>query len=391
MIAGFTGKAGAGKTTAAQTMIDEAISAMAFGTATLMSFAEPIKRVAKESFGWDGQKDEKGRRLLQVIGTEAGREYNPGIWIDALMKKADESGNNTLVCIDDVRFDNEAEVIRERGGHVFAVEGRISNLGLNAAHASERGVDEELITDTLRNDGTREALRERIHDLLDCWLVPQPARSRYHHGCGGSCKSDCGKTGGGPGMSFIQTYSGARFDFADPKPESIRLEDIAHALARICRFGGHASRFYSVADHSLNVARHLAHGKANHATTFAGLLHDAAEAYLGDIVSPLKRMLPRASELENHIARMIRVRFGIDDSQVDFDAITRADETILVAETKALFDFAPLENWTDGFNTEPLRISGHISQSSAEAEFIFLTAAVGMCYSARERRDAAWN
>ena len=53
---------------------------------------------------------------------------------------------------------------------------------------------------------------------------------------------------------WMQTHSGLRFYPLDPRPEDIRIEDIAHALPMICRFNGHCSRFYSVAEHSLNVA-----------------------------------------------------------------------------------------------------------------------------------------
>jgi len=383
MIVGFTGKAGAGKSTAAKTMIDVAIDSTAFGKAALMSFADPIKRIAKESFGWDGQKDEKGRRLLQVIGTEAGREYSSDIWIDALLKRADGLGDECLVCVDDVRFDNEAEAIRECGGHVFAVEGRLTNLGLNAAHSSERGVDEDLITDTVFNGGSPEDLKNQVRLVFDCWLSPDCTDE-----CCASCKGECDPD---DRMGFIQTMSGTRFDFADPTVESIRLEDIAHALARICRFGGHTNRFYSVADHSLNVARHLAWSNANYATVLAGLLHDAAEAYIGDIVTPFKRMIPQVSVIESRIARTIRARFGLNEDQVDFDAIKRGDETMLVVEAKSLFDFEPLENWTNVFRAEPLLIPGHISRSQREAELFFSAAVMAMLNANGKRRAVAWN
>ncbi len=172
MIVGFTGKAGAGKSTAAGMLIDAVIVSMAFEAATLMSFADPIKRIARDHFGWDGRKDARGRRLLQVLGTEAGRAYRENIWIDRLIKKAEEFDPDTLVCVDDVRFAGEAEEIRAHGGHVFRVIGRGDDLGSNAAHASECGLPDGLITDTLVNDGSQDALRSRIRDLLDRHLLP---------------------------------------------------------------------------------------------------------------------------------------------------------------------------------------------------------------------------
>lgn len=81
-----------------------------------------------------------------------------------------------------------------------------------------------------------------------------------------------------------------------PLPGEICIEDIAHALSNICRFGGHTSRFYCVAEHSLRVSYYVGiqavrtpeelHQKRIHA--LAGLLHDAPEAYLGDMIRPLK-------------------------------------------------------------------------------------------------------
>lgn len=74
--------------------------------------------------------------------------------------------------------------------------------------------------------------------------------------------------------SYIQTMSGMEFNFRRPSPESIQIEDIAHALSQTCRFGGHTKTFYSVADHCINVATQVAYGGCNFATIFAALLHN---------------------------------------------------------------------------------------------------------------------
>lgn len=87
-------------------------------------------------------------------------------------------------------------------------------------------------------------------------------------------------------MSWIQTYSGKAFDLWDPQPDQIDITDIAHALSLQCRFNGHCRQFYSVAQHSVLVARLLPEP-----LRLYGLLHDAAEAYIGDIVRPLKERL----------------------------------------------------------------------------------------------------
>ena len=85
----------------------------------------------------------------------------------------------------------------------------------------------------------------------------------------------------------IGMAGGAWFHPLDPRPAEVKIEDIAHALANICRFGGRTSRFYSVAQHSMWVARHASTRQA----ALYGLLHDAAEAYIGDVISPLKQAL----------------------------------------------------------------------------------------------------
>lgn len=82
------------------------------------------------------------------------------------------------------------------------------------------------------------------------------------------------------------THSGRMVDLLDVKPEDINLDDIAHALAHTNRFIGHARRPYSVAEHSINVARLLPEP-----IKIYGLMHDAHEAYIGDISTPMKRAL----------------------------------------------------------------------------------------------------
>ncbi|WP_336605416.1 phosphohydrolase [Stutzerimonas kunmingensis] len=84
-------------------------------------------------------------------------------------------------------------------------------------------------------------------------------------------------------MTWILTRSGRRFDLLAPEADHISTLDIAHALSQLCRFNGHTSRHYSVAQHSLLVASIV---PAEH--QLAALLHDATEAYVGDMVRPLK-------------------------------------------------------------------------------------------------------
>jgi len=152
-------------------------------------------------------------------------------------------------------------------------------------------------------------------------------------------------------MTWVQTVSGVAFDLLDPTPEMVQLEDIAHALSRIPRFNGHTRSHYSVAEHSvlgcLLVPRELQ-------TAF--LLHDAHEAYIGDLTSPLKAALEdprqrewygtgcehppqdgrtRLNEIEHRIRVAIRERFGGFD--LYHPQVKRADMQMLRIEADRFF------------------------------------------------------
>jgi hypothetical protein len=92
----------------------------------------------------------------------------------------------------------------------------------------------------------------------------------------------------------------------DLRPEDIDIEEIAHSLAHLCRFNGHCREYYSVAQHSYLVARQLPPELA-----LAGLLHDATEAYCGDMIRPIKRAMPVYVELEECIWKAVSVAFGL--------------------------------------------------------------------------------
>lgn len=86
--------------------------------------------------------------------------------------------------------------------------------------------------------------------------------------------------------TFIRTASDGRFDFMAISPENFSLWDMAHALSQICRFTGHCPGFYTVAHHSLLVARLVEPG-----LQLEALMHDAHEAYVGDMSTPLKEAI----------------------------------------------------------------------------------------------------
>lgn len=129
----------------------------------------------------------------------------------------------------------------------------------------------------------------------------------------------------------MQTYSGRQFWPLDPRVDEVEIVDIAHALSNLCRFAGHCREFYSVAQHSVLVS--LA---CDPVDARAGLLHDAAEAYLADLPRPIKRqpaMQPyRNAEMVVHdvIVRRFGLPRGVPDS------VHRADEAVLATEGRDL-------------------------------------------------------
>jgi hypothetical protein len=109
----------------------------------------------------------------------------------------------------------------------------------------------------------------------------------------------------------IRTAKGLLFRFDRPTPDMIDIDDIAGALSRIQRFGGHADRFISVAEHSVSVSTELLDGRGITDLRLQGLMHDAAEAYVGDVVSPLKAMLPDFRRIEEAVWAAIAKRFSL--------------------------------------------------------------------------------
>ena len=100
------------------------------------------------------------------------------------------------------------------------------------------------------------------------------------------------------GLVRINSYHGHCFDPTAAAPEDLCIEDIAHALSLLCRANGHLCLFYSVAQHCLACQREAAARGWSARVQLLCLLHDASEAYIGDLTRPLKRHLPAFAAIE---------------------------------------------------------------------------------------------
>jgi hypothetical protein len=143
----------------------------------------------------------------------------------------------------------------------------------------------------------------------------------------------------------IGTATGKKVNIFDPELDEIDIEDIANALSKICRFNGHISDFYSVAQHSVMVSKMLR--KCAKDIQRHGLLHDADEAYLCDIPSPLKymdEMLPYRRIARNFLVNVIYKKFHVFSQDEFTEEVKIADVTALAFEAREFFS-GPTRPW----------------------------------------------
>ena len=171
-------------------------------------------------------------------------------------------------------------------------------------------------------------------------------------------------------MGTICTYTGKMIDLENVKVEDIYIRDIAHALSLLCRYTGHTSKFYSVAEHCVL----LSEAENMPGTPLARLLHDASEAYLGDVSSPLKLLLPHYQYLENRVHKVIAEKY-----QVDFDPVKPGDIAILMIEANALMplEFFPGTRESLPYSDQKIEIVGW-SPLVAEGNFLIQASKLGV-------------
>lgn len=126
---------------------------------------------------------------------------------------------------------------------------------------------------------------------------------------------------------YTENMKGRRFYYNDLSCNTYDIEEIAHALSMICRAGGHFRQFYSVATHSILIAEYFIKLNYDFKTIRTALLHDATEAYIGDVITPLKNMFPEIKQFEDRLYSHIAVKF---------DLFREIPNVIKIADTKML-------------------------------------------------------
>lgn len=143
----------------------------------------------------------------------------------------------------------------------------------------------------------------------------------------------------------IRLISGLYLDLADPRPEHFTFKDIAGGLSKICRFGGQIDTFYSVAQHSVLCSEVAYQQNCGIDVQIACLLHDAAEAFVGDMVRPLKEMVPGFKAIEDQLFQVIWGKYMSSSWERLSVDVKQIDNSILFAERDSLFSKKDGEVW----------------------------------------------
>ena len=158
ILVGIAGAAGAGKTTFARLLCGY------FTRFRRIGFADALKKMALD-MGWDGQKGDKGRKLLQLLGTDVCRQcIDNNYWVNRLAARVKTLDDLQLVVIDDVRFENEYDYVTTHFGYTVKIIGRASKK-VNMDHASELGLPDHCFDLLLDNSGSMKNLIDHADAL----------------------------------------------------------------------------------------------------------------------------------------------------------------------------------------------------------------------------------
>jgi hypothetical protein len=151
--------------------------------------------------------------------------------------------------------------------------------------------------------------------------------------------------------TYRSTNSGLVFDFVNPTEDMIDIEDVAHALSQLCRFTGHCDRFYSVAEHSL-VGSLIFMERGDDELAFEFLMHDAHEAYVGDLSTNLKKLCPDFKVIEERVDKLIRRKYNLANEMPS--EVKQMDIRMLATEKANLLDNHSESDWAVLHNVEIL-------------------------------------
>ncbi|MDD6466847.1 MAG: phosphohydrolase [Erysipelotrichaceae bacterium] len=140
----------------------------------------------------------------------------------------------------------------------------------------------------------------------------------------------------------MNTYTGKQFSVFHPEIERIDICDIAHALSLLCRGNGHVKHFYSVGQHCINCALLAKARGYSIPVQFACLLHDASEAYMSDVIRPIKKELPLYQEIEEHLLEVIFQRYGIAE-YINHSQVKEIDDDLCNYDLKHLIGVKGIE------------------------------------------------
>lgn len=171
---------------------------------------------------------------------------------------------------------------------------------------------------------------------------------------------------------MILTYTGKLIDPFNVKPENICIEDIAHGLSLLCRYNGQCHRFYSVAEHCIIMATHSKFKKWN---PLVMLLHDAAEAYIGDMIRPIKGDLPQFKQFENNF--MVAITHKLTNKSLSIFATVEKPDNIMLATEASQMTKAPNKYYEKEFDLPDILIDKSIqfyyfTPQEAEKRFLVL-------------------
>ena len=179
---------------------------------------------------------------------------------------------------------------------------------------------------------------------------------------------------GGPAIctivgNTIKVRAGHYVDLLDPDPSTLEIESIASSLSKICRYGGHCKYFYSVAEHCVMCCKLAREDEQSQDFIRALLLHDASEAYLGDMVKPLKVALRDYQGVEANFEKIVSKAFNVD-LLGHHQTIKKYDLELLKIEKESLFDDIQ-EEWDllKGIQSRKLQLN-YWSPHQAEYEFL---------------------